>query len=180
MPAPILSNVPGFFGYQFHQVAMFCPRGVNDAVAHWRRLGYQNWIEDRAELKGKLNGKSVTTSARMLFNYDIMPMELEFLEYHGPSRWVAVHEDSDPFISHTSVYVEDVATETIRLGVILGRRPYHRFITQAHTNPGVAGKKRFIESIFDTKHLLGYDTKLIQKVAWDYPDEAWLDHEALR
>lgn len=189
MPAPIPSAVDGFFGYQFHQVAMFCPDGALAAVQHWVDLGYDNWIEDNAVLKGKLlKGKllvnhsvrydDVKTEATMLFNYDIMPMELEFLEYRGPSRWSgrgAVY--TQPFISHMSVYVDDVIWETRRLREILGKPPFHRFITTNHTNPGVVGKKRFIESIFDTHDLLGYDTKLIQKVDWDYPDEAWLGQE---
>lgn len=173
MPAPIPSPVQGLFGYQFHQVAIFCPEGVDDAVEHWRSLGYTNWIEDSARLKGLLYGLPVETEARMLFNYDIMPMELEFLDYSGPSR----HEGATgaPYISHMSVYVNDVHLETTRLTAALGDRPpFHRFITQNHTNPGVAGKKRFIESIFDTTGLLGYDTKLIQKVPWDFDDESWL------
>lgn len=180
MPAPIPTAVPnGFFDYQFHQVAMFCPDGADAAKAHWERLGYNNWIEDNAELKGLLHGEPVVTKARMLFNYDIMPMELEFLEYYGPSRWESVQQNEGltPFVSHMSVYVDDVIQETRILKDALGFGPFHRFITQNHTNPGVVGKKRFIESIFDTHNLLGYDTKLIQKVSWDYPDEAWLGAE---
>jgi hypothetical protein len=172
MPAPIPSPVQGVFGFQFHQVAIFCPSGVGAAVKHWYDLGYTNWITDRAELKGKLRGVDVLTSATMMFNYDIMPMELEFLEYHGPSR----HEGrlGEPFISHMSVYSDDVFRDTALLTQLLGQKPFHRFITQGHSNPGVQGKKRFIESIFDTQGILGYDTKLIQKVSHDYPDELWL------
>lgn len=184
MPAPIPSNVNGLFDFQFHQVAIFCPKGVEAAVDHWWKLGYTNWIEDNAELKGILHmttpardqyDVAVLTTARMLFNYDIMPMELEFLEYSGPSRWSEIPSDADPFISHMSVYVDDVIADTSRLTTLLGYPPFHRFITQNHSNPGVRHKKRFIESIFDTRHLLGYDTKLIQKVPWDYRDEDWLD-----
>lgn len=185
MPAPIPVNVPGaLFDYQFHQVAIFCPRGADAAVAHWEELGYDNWIEDNAELKGLLMNhhtggyEETVTKARMLFNYDIMPMELEFLEYYGPSRWqVEQNMGVDPFISHMSVYVDDVIAETQRLVGLLGKKPFHRFITQNHSNPGVVGKKRFIESIFDTRDFLGYDTKLIQKVDWGYNDNDWLGQE---
>lgn len=177
MPAPIPSPVNGLFGYQFHQVAIFCPNGVNAAVDHWRDLGYIGWIEDNAELKGILGKVEVLTTARMLFNYDIMPMELEFLEYHGPSRWQTIPRWQQPFISHMSVYVDDVMEDTKRLTALLGQPPFHRFITQNHSNPGVRGKKRFIESIFDTRGILGYDTKLIQKVPWDYRDADWLGED---
>ncbi len=187
MPEPILSMVNGLFTYQFHQVAIFCPEGAQQSADHWRSLGYENWIVDHAELKGKMltsdgDYEDVVTKAVMMFNYDIMPMELEFLEYDGPSRYVGEVELAkkfhvEPFISHMSVYVEDVIWGSHRMMEMLGYPPFHRFITQNHTNPGVAGKKRFIESIFDTRSLLGYDTKLIQKVPDDYPDTAWLDQE---
>lgn len=175
MPAPIPTNVSGFFDFQFHQVAMFCPYSTEAAVQHWESLGYDDWIQDEALLVGSLYGKRVTTEATMRFNYDIMPMELEFLEYHGPSRWSdTVRYTLDPFISHMSVYTDDVIRDTAKLTELLRQPPFHRFITQEHSNPGVAGKKRFIESIFDTHGLLGYDTKLIQKVPHDYDDEDWL------
>lgn len=176
MPEPIPSSVNGLFGFQFHQVAIFCPAGVMHAVRLWRSLGYQNWIRDDAVLKGKLDSLGdVNTSATMMFNYDIMPMELEFLHYDGPSRWRHIEKDAAPFISHMSTYTEDVARDTHRLTSYLGKPPFHRFITQQHSNPGVAGKKRFIESIFDTHGWLGYDLKLIQKVPHDYIDSDWLD-----
>lgn len=192
MPDPIPSAiVDGLFDYQFHQVAMYCPDGVDDAVKFWTDGGFTNWIRDEAELKGLLyNGfdcenpehdhqvESVVTSATMAFNYDIMPMELEFLHYRGPSRWQGADgRGASPFISHMSTYVDDVIWETRRCIEAFGIKPFHRFITQNHTNPGVVGKKRFIESIFHTRINLGYDLKLIQKVDWDYPDEAWLDQE---
>lgn len=178
MPSPIPSHVDGLFDYQFHQVAIFCPLGVKEAVERYVQLGYDNWIVDNAELKGKLDGEDVVTKATMAFNYDIMPMELEFLHYQGPNR----HEqegrnNGDPFISHMSVYVDDVITDTKRMTEVLGSAPYHRFITQNHSNPGVIGQKRFIESIFDTRTFMGYDLKLIQKVPWNFEDSDWLNQE---
>lgn len=179
MPDPIPSKVLGLFDFQFHQVAMFCPskvfgEAVHEAVGYWKSLGYTNWIKDTATLKGVLYGEPVETSALMLFNYDIMPMELEFLSYHGPSRWHWVPDYKSPFVSHMSVYTDDVIRDTRRMTERLGFAPFHRFITQSHTNPGVAGKKRFIESIFGSHEILGYDIKLIQKVPHDYNDDHWL------
>lgn len=177
MPDPIPSVVPGLFEFQFHQLAMYCPGGHSQAVRardYWASLGYRNWSQDSARLVGILEGKEVTTVGTMWFNYDIMPLELELLSYSGPSRWTDAKRTSEPFPSHMSTYTEDVLTDTRRLADELGYGPFHRFITQAHSNPRVAGKKRFIESIFATYHLLGYDTKLIQKVPHDYDDEQWL------
>lgn len=176
MPEPIPSNVPGFFGNQFHQLAMYFPHpcGLQSAREHWEGLGYVNWAHDSAELKGILFGREVVTRGEMWFNYDIMPLELELLHYRGLSRWDHVDPGAKPFPSHMSVYTDDVLLDTKRMSDMLGYGPFHRFITQNHSNPAVAGKKRFIESIFATHSLLGYDTKFIQKVPHDYDDEQWL------
>jgi hypothetical protein len=193
MPEPI-PTIPStsFFDYQFHQVAIYVPDGIDEAVAAWKNLGYNDWIEDHADLVGTLSDsfvstgdpfitttrrppRDVVTHAHMAFNYDIMPMELEFLHYKGESRWQGTEgRGMSPFISHMSTYVDDVVMESRVLAAFLKRQPFHRFITKNHSNPGVKGKKRFIESIFDTRSLLGYDLKMIQKVDWDYPDENWL------
>lgn len=179
MPAPIPSPVPGFFDYQVHQLAMYIPTrdGLFEAQSHWQGLGYTGWITDHAELKGILNGQETVTKATMLFNYDIMPMEYELLHYSGPSRWENIPQWRNPFVSHVSIYTDDVIFDTRKLCELLHTKPFHRFITQKHTNPGVAGKKRFIESIFNTHDLLGFDTKLIQKVPHDYNDSDWLGLE---
>ena len=171
MTDPIKSNNPNsVFGYQFHQIAIYAAH-QDDAVEFYRNLGHNDWIEDYASLVGWLDGELVETQAHMQFNYDIMPMELEFLTYSGPNRHAAQGRDGEvPFISHMSVYTDDVF-EIIKQ---FRMKPYHRFVTRNHANPGVAGKKRFIECIYDTRNVLGYDIKFIQKVPWDFPDDMWL------
>lgn len=185
MPDPIrldeaVEHLPSL-PYQFHQVAIFQGptelRRISDLespVNILGLLGFRGWIEDTADLKGILDGEPVITRAKMLFSYELMPMEFEFLWYDGPShnrtRW---EYESNPFISHLSTYVDDIFEATIEMASIFGA-PFHRFITQSHTNPAVVGKKRFIESIFNTRFSLGFDLKLIQKVPWDYNDNDWL------
>lgn len=186
MPDPIrvdeaVAHLPSL-PYQFHQVAIFqgptelrfrpdldAPRSILQLI------GFRGWIEDTADLKGILDGEPVLTRARMLFSYELMPMEFEFLWYDGPSHNLANWEvnGNNPFISHLSTYVDDIFEATREMASIFGA-PFHRFITQSHTNPAVIGKKRFIESIFNTRLSLGFDLKLIQKVPWDYNDNDWL------
>lgn len=187
MPAPIpvdptiASTV--VIPYQFHQVAIFLPWTVDfdQAVAPYEQLGFSNWIQDDAVLHGHFRGPSgdwiaSRVEAEMLFNYDAMPMELEFLKYRsGTHRHLGRMGDPVPFISHKSAYVDDVVRSIKDLMPIFGM-PFHKFVTRQHTNPGVVGKKRFIEAIFDTRRSLGYDLKLIQKVAWDYDDAEYLNH----
>ena len=178
-PVPIDQTVQPnpLLQYQFHQVAIFCPdHGAKDAMDLYKTFGFKRWIEDSAELKGFLHGDPVVTKARMYFGYSVIGGELEFLEYEGPSR----HQGSEgrgrsPYISHMSAYVDDVRTTVSDVYIVTGRVPYHRFITQNHTNPAVAGKKRFIEAIYDTRELIGYDLKFIQKVPHEFDDAEWLD-----
>lgn len=177
MPEPIRSNVLGMFDYQFHQVAMYFPGGPWQAKSYMNALGYSNWHSDRATLHGFLDTEEVNTEAVMCFNYDIMPMELELLYYSGPSRWAGVDALAHPFVSHMSVYTDDVVADTKRMTQRFGAAPFHRFITKNHTNPRVAGKKRFIESIFNTHAIMGFDIKLIQKVPHDFNDDEWLGLE---
>jgi hypothetical protein len=191
VPPPIPVNVGGTtLPYQFHQVAMFLPPYVHmeEAKRIYNLLGFHNWMEDRAILRGhyrdpRSDGRRAEVwqasevPAWMQFNYDAMPMELEFLKYgNGLHRHLGRVHDKKPFISHMSTYVDDVIEGIERMRAAGFNLPYHRFVTQAHTNPHVVGKKRFIETIFATDHLIGYDLKLIQKVPWDYDDAQYLNH----
>jgi len=180
MPAPIpvnqhvIGNKNSVLDYQFHQVAIFTG-DVEEAMAPYISMGYDRWIIDTCTLKGFLHGEPVETRATMAFNYDIMPMELEFLHYEGPNRHdMEGRTGGQPFISHMSAYVDDVKEASVRIYEELGLLPYHRFITTDNTNPAVVGKKRFIECIYDFRDVLGYDLKLIEKVSWDYSDNQWL------
>jgi hypothetical protein len=194
MPAPIPTAVSSILPYTFHQVAMFCPLGEDQAlraVDFWRDQGFGRWITDTSLLVGRYDdsyegydhgGLQVQTKATMFFNYDIMAgMELEFLAYEnvrGKHRWSGtIMHPSDPFITHMSTYVDDVKLEARKMTRFFGFPPYHRFITTNNTNPAVHGKKRFIECIFATRDLIGYDVKLIEKVCWDYQDSDWLNFE---
>jgi len=183
MPAPIpvnetvKNNVFSVLDYQFHQVAIFTD-SVEKSMKPYQNMGYDKWIIDTADLEGILLGQEVVTKATMAFNYDIMPMELEFLQYEGPNRHSNAGRTGEiPFITHMSTYVDDVKESSQKIFDQLGLLPYHRFITNNNTNPAVKGKKRFIECIYDLRDQIGYDLKLIEKVSWDYDNDSWLGHK---
>lgn len=164
----------GKLEYQFHQVAMYYPtRGqAYDAMNMWGGMGHE-FAADNATLRGSSlkDGEWVhsVTRAHMSFNYTIMPMEFEVLHYSdGDHRYAQPGFGGAPFLSHFSVYTENLEREAGELADVLGFGPYYRFTTEGHTNPRVKGKKRFTETIFDTRNLIGADLKFIQKVAWDY------------
>jgi hypothetical protein len=163
----------GPFGFKFHQVAIFTNM-IEEAVLRFTDLGFEDWTWDQAILKGArlINNQwqPVQTAARMAFNYDVMPMELEFLEYDGLSEHR--HKERSqltviPFISHMSVHVEDVVRTIMRLRWEYALTPYHVFVTEQHTNPAIVGRQRFVECIFDTRADLGFDIKCIQRLPWD-------------
>lgn len=185
MPPPIEVNVNvGFkskLRYQFHQVAVYTA-SIDESVELYEKLGFERWIVDHATLHGKIfhqdRWMETKVEATMAFNYDTMPMEMEFLHYHsGLNRHGLLGKHGDPpFISHMSTYVDDVIQAIKDLVPTLGF-PYHMFVTQGHTNVAVAGKKRFIEAIFNTSDRIGYDLKLIQKVPHDFEDYTYLYHD---
>lgn len=178
-----LAEGVGPFKYKFHQVAIYTPK-FDTALDAWVDLGFTNWSYDRAVLKGVLNTAAVyddpkwevsETNARMAFNYDIFPTgtEVELLQYNGPlHEWKTKGKDAgEAFISHVSVYTEDLEADVKRCEMEWGRTPYHLFTTGHHTNPRVRGKKSFTETIIPMRDLFGYDVKFIQKVEWGHkPD----------
>lgn len=167
----IAAPAEALFDLKFHQVAIYM-LDMDAAISRWGRLGYPNWSRDNAVLDGIDRGVRVKKRARMAFNYDIMPLELEYVSYMGPRNQRDLRDGSQPFLSHLSTMVEDVDEVAARLLDEHGLSPYHQFVTRDHTNPHVQGKKRFKEAIYDTSMLLGFDIKLIQRVPWDYGTQA--------
>lgn len=173
-----ISSEHGPFGFKFHQVAMYCPDGVGEAVKSYRSIGYDEWSHDMASLRGllKVDGSwnEIETTAQMAFNYQALPMELEFLKYHGGQHRHRERErlSAIPFISHMSVHVASVKDQMELMKSVYGMEPYHVFVTDEHTNQAVRNHKRFIECIFDTRDVLGYDVKCIERIAWDSMFEA--------
>lgn len=149
---------------KFHQVAIYT-EDADASVAMMRRLGYEDWLYDEAVLIGTMHGIKIETRARMWFNYEFGAGELEFLTYEG-DNWheAAGRTGSVPFLSHKSVYTDDVERDK-RMMVQLGFRTVQEFETHDHINKYLIDKKqRFRECIFDTRDTLGFDVKFIQRI----------------
>lgn len=162
----------GPFGFVFHQVAMYTNNFL-PVMRGYHQMGYHDWTHDEATLRGvRHNGARWTPAvfeAEMHFNYEVSPLEMEFLTYFGTGHR---HEERGrlsavPFISHMSVHVESVPGLIHHMAVNHNMLPYHLFVTESHTNPAIRGKKRFIECVYDTRAAFGYDIKAIQRVGWD-------------
>lgn len=157
------------FQEKFHQLAIYSPDALASAQA-LHEFGYNEWMIDEATLVGKVYDEPIETRARMLFNYQFNDGELEFLQYFGPS-WhsIAGRTDDDgkcidPFISHQSVYVDDVDAKRDEIEK-LGWHVCQEFETQDHINPILKSRgERFKEVVISTRGSLGYDLKLIQRI----------------
>ena len=170
MPNVPVSTPPGsWFVLKFHQVAIYT-RDITTSVMWWEEMGYKGWVFDSATLTGVerpergADYRQASKVGHMAFNYDVLPCELEYVWYDSPTRHPFDDRDgTDPFISHMSTYVADIKDEISRLYVDQAIQPYHRFHTSEHHNPGLPEGTYFEEAIYDTRHILGFDLKLIQK-----------------
>lgn len=169
MNKAIASVAGAMFDLKFHQVAIYT-NDVHMAVEQWVDMGYTNWSFDRAVLSGVDRGVQLNKNAFMAFNYDILPLELEYVSYHGPRNRVDQRDGLEPFLSHLSTMVEELEPAMAAMEETFNLVPYHRFVTWGHTNPHCYGKKRFREAIYDTTPLLGFDIKLIQRIPWDWTE----------
>jgi hypothetical protein len=167
IPAP----PDGLWDLKFHQVAIY-HNDPETAVMEWSDMGYDQWTSDVATLVGMEWGDPSQKEGQMWFNYDILPMEFEYVKYSTEFRHTLDQRDGHPpFISHMSTYVEDLDAQVQKVEDALGITPYHRFVTRNHQNPYVVEKEvRFKEAIYDTRLLLGFDVKMIQRVPLDYAD----------
>lgn len=152
----------------FHQVAMYCPMHLH-AVDAFKNMGYENWSHDTAYLVGIGDFHGLNLKGTMSFCYDFIGggQELEVVTYDGNShhhREGRIRYSSDPFISHMSAHVDNAFTNAIVYSKKLGVDIIHTFETFNHTNPAIAGKKRFREAIIGTRHLFGYDVKFIERI----------------
>ena len=169
---PIPTPEGSLFGLKFHQVAIYHSHPER-AVDFWMDLGFDGWSEDTALLVGTEFGDPSVKEGHMFFNYDVLPLELEYVHYDSGRRHNRDPRDGNPpFISHMSTYVEDLDAEVKRIEQETSMIPYHRFVTQKHSNPVVVERKiRFKEAIYHTRTLMGFDLKLIQRVPLDYVDQ---------
>jgi hypothetical protein len=171
IPFPIIPPSP--FGLPpFHQVAIFMrTKGdVDTAVNLWKEMGVDQWHHDEPLYKGTIDGDYAECRGYLSFNYQILKgFELEFLTHEGASPWLELFENGQVyeggFVSHMSSYVNDVEETANQLKDTIGP-PYYIRETHDHQNPHVVGVKRFKEYIYDTRALLGFDIKTIQRIPW--------------
>jgi hypothetical protein len=145
------------------QIAL-CPPDPARARALLAKLGLTDWIEDTVTAEGVVRGNSTINQATLAFNYQAQPrqLELEVLHYLQGDNWMARYS---PSASHLGMHC--TAAELIewrKLFANEGIKIAQEVETQSHTNPAIAGLRRYRYVIFETRPILGVDIKLIVRL----------------
>jgi hypothetical protein len=161
VPAP----PDALFKLKFHQLAIY-HHNPEAAVRFWMDAGYTEWVQDDCLLLGKEYDVSITMREREFFNYDILPLELCYMQYStGQFSTQDDRSGNPPFLAHMAAYVENLEEQMMRIKATLNLHPYRIYDSVEHQNPYLVKRGiTFHKAIYDTTHWLGYDVKLTQKV----------------
>lgn len=151
--------------YQIDQIALF----VEDAEEHKKKLGKMfgadEWVEDKVQSDIILFNEDGNEElkcenvVKLKFNYELMKTGIEF-ELLEMDKGYSYHQHKQtPGISHFGCHV-DGFEEAVEYFENLGCKKVQYARTRIHT-----GTDRKYQYIFmDTRHILGYYLKLINRV----------------
>lgn len=128
------------------------------------------WQEDHVVANGlSLIGTDMSqceylNEANLSFNYDLVKggVEFELLHYEDGPNWLDKRGITNG-LSHLGVHVEDL-TIVKQLLLDQGYKIAQEVRTKSHTNPAIKDTRRYWYCIFDTRDVLGFDLKLIQRL----------------
>lgn len=151
--------------FQIEQIAI-APRNAKAAKELLEKIGALEWHEDHVCATGKVFGKKGSNEADLSFNYDIFAgKEFEVLDYTKGENWVDTFDRGRNIVSHLGMHV---TAEELRVwrdffeqeGIGVAQEVF----TDSHTNPVIAGKRKYNYVIFDTQPILGVDLKFIVRI----------------
>lgn len=123
-------------------------------------MGFDEWQVDSVHAKGHVHGVPVENKADLYFNYQMGDFEFEVLHYTEGENWVERYPDG---LSHFGSHVDDIE-KAKEMMFELGYSIAQEVETISHTNPNIAGKRRYKYVIFDTRETLGFDLKFIERI----------------
>lgn len=120
------------------------------------------WHTDQVVAKGQVFGHDSENQAELNFNYQVMAQGVEFevLCYKEGTNWLGGQKKG---LSHLGTHVDDLAAVKERL-LGMGLTIAQEVNTLSHTNPAIKDTRRYWYCIFDTRNLMGFDLKLIQRL----------------
>lgn len=126
----------------------------------------ENWVRDTVTAEGTVFGEETVNVANLYFNYDL-GFELEILKYREGKNW---HEKRKPvdgsnFLSHMGRHVDSLEMARIKKDMELkGIGIAQEVYTLNHENPAIKGKRKYHYVVFDSRGVLGFDLKLIERI----------------
>lgn len=151
--------------FKIEQVALF-PPDPETALAFLKEIGLEEWSKDHVVATGKVFGVHGTNEADLQFNYTGLSdaRELEVLHYTSGPNWMENH-GRDNSVSHLGMHVTAEELEEWRQWFSSKRiQVAQEVFTESHTNPVIAGKRKYNYVIFSTRHILGVDLKFIVRI----------------
>lgn len=125
-------------------------------------MGAVTWAEDHVVATGEVFGEPMTNEANLAFNYELISgKEFEILDYTAGPNWVDKRLGRN-VVTHLGMHCSAAELDQWRAFFAeRGIRVSQEVNTDSHTNPVIAGKRKYTYAIFDTKDILGVDLKFI-------------------
>lgn len=145
--------------FKIEQVALY-PKNPKAAIQLLAEMGAIDWAHDTVDASGTVFGASGSNTAELAFNYDLMQgKELEILHYTDGENWM---EEQPWRVSHLGMHcTEEELAKWRNFFAERHIRVAQEVLTEAHTNPVIAGKRWYHYVIYDTFAILGVDIKFI-------------------
>lgn len=151
--------------FKIEQLALVINEGHRTlALEFLADIGITDWVEDTVRADGSVFGVAgQENTAQLRFNYDAFDgKELELLRYTEGRNWI---ETQGACVSHIGMHC--TASELVDWRAFMAWRSIpvaQEVFTSSHTNPVIAGKRRYNYVIFDTRWLIGVDLKFIVRI----------------
>lgn len=132
-------------------------------------FGLTEWSEDNVTARGLVNGNAAENVANLKYNYQVQDkgskvLEFEKIEYTKGENFLPNHN----CVSHIGMHVTE--TELVEVKRIMekwGIKCVQEVETTKHTNPAIAGIRRYKYCIYDTTELIGVRMKFIVRINLD-------------
>ncbi len=150
---------------KIEQIA-FAAKNPQEIMEEYSALGIDEWSHDIVEANGNVFGKPCFNKAELHFNYQL-GYELEIIKYLNGTHWHMFRNDGNEriFLSHKGMHVDqeemNIWKKKMTNQEIAIIQEVHTF---SHTNPVIAGKRKYHYVVFDSIEKLGFDLKLIRRI----------------
>lgn len=154
--------------FKIEQLAL-CPPDPEAAKELLTAMGAGDWADDTVLAAGEVFGSGGSNTADLSFEYDMLSdaNELEVLSYTRGPNWMDLRANAPcNRASHLGMHVEteEELEEWRQFFKARGHGVAQEVMTARHTNPVIAGKRRYHYVIFDTFDVLGIDIKFIRRI----------------